>query len=58
MTRLEAAAARLVASWTRAYTAGLPAPVRGRRREEIGADLHGQLEDARSRRERPAITRR
>ena len=28
MTRLEAAAARLVASWTRAYTAGLPAPVR------------------------------
>ena len=56
MTRLEAAAARLVASWTHLYTAGLPASVRDRRREEIGADLHGQLEDARSRRERPAIT--
>jgi hypothetical protein len=56
MTRLEAAAAHLVASWTHLYTAGLPAPVRDRRREEIGADLHGQLEDARSRRERPAMT--
>jgi hypothetical protein len=56
MTRLEAAAARVVASWTRLYTAGLPAPVGDRRREEIGADLHGQFEDARSRRERPAMT--
>jgi hypothetical protein len=56
MTRLEAAAARVVASWTRLYTAGLPAPVGDRRREEIGADLHGQFEDARFRQERPAIT--
>src|SRR4030081_3190700 len=56
MTRLEAASGRLVAYWTRLYTAGLPAAMRDRRREEIGADLHGQLEDARSRRERPAVT--
>jgi hypothetical protein len=56
MTWLEAASARVVARWTRLYTAGLPAPVRDRRREEIGADVHGQLDDARSRRERPAVT--
>lgn len=56
MTWLEAASARVVARWTRMYTAGLPAPVRDRRREEIGADVHGQLSEARSRRERPAMT--
>jgi hypothetical protein len=56
MTDPGAASARLVARWTRLYTAGLPAPVRDRRREEIGADIHGQLEDARSRREQPATT--
>jgi hypothetical protein len=56
MTRLEAASASVAANWTRLYTAGLPAPVRDRRREEIAADVHGQLEDARSRREQPAIT--
>jgi hypothetical protein len=38
------------------YTAGLPVPLRDRRREEIRADVHGQLEEARSRHERPAIT--
>jgi hypothetical protein len=56
MTWLQAASARVVARWTRLYTAGLPAPVRDRRREEIGADAHGQLDEARSRRERPAMT--
>jgi hypothetical protein len=56
MTRLEAASGRGVTFWTRLYTAGLPVPIRDRRREEIGADLHGQLEDARSRHERPAVT--
>ena len=56
MTWLQAASARVVARWTRLYTAGLPAPVRDRRREEIGADVHGQLDEARSRRERPAVT--
>ena len=56
MTWLQAASARVVARWTRLYTAGLPAPIRDRRREEIGADAHGQLDEARSRRERPAMT--
>ncbi|HEY6278001.1 MAG TPA: hypothetical protein VIX86_16905 [Streptosporangiaceae bacterium] len=50
------AASRLVTGWTRWYTAGLPAPVRERRRAEISADIHGQFEDARSRGERPAVT--
>ena len=36
----------MVARWARLYTAGLPAPVRDRRREEIGADVHGQLDEA------------
>jgi hypothetical protein len=48
MTWLQAATARVVARWTRLYTAGLPAPIRDRRREEIGADVHGQLDEARS----------
>ena len=56
MTWLQAASARVVERWTRLYTTGLPAPVRDRRREEIGADVHGQLDEARSRRERPAMT--
>jgi hypothetical protein len=56
MTWLQAASARVVARWTRLYTAGLPAPIRDRRREEIGADVHGQLDEAQSRRERPAMT--
>jgi hypothetical protein len=56
MTWLQAASARVVARWTRLYTAGLPAPVRDRRREEIGADAHGQLDEARSRHEQPAMT--
>jgi hypothetical protein len=56
MTRTEAASARLAACWTRVYTAGLPAPVRDRRRAEIDADVHGQLEDARIRREQPVRT--
>jgi hypothetical protein len=56
MSWLQAASVRVVARWTRLYTAGLPAPIRDRRREEIGADVHEQLAEARSRRERPAIT--
>jgi hypothetical protein len=56
MTWLQAASARVVERWTRLYTAGLPAPIRDRRREEIGADVHGQLDEARSRHERPAMT--
>jgi len=56
MSRLQAAAARVVARWARLYTAGLPAPARDRRREEIGADVHEQLAEARSRHERPAMT--
>jgi hypothetical protein len=49
MTRLQAASARVVARWTRLYAAGLPAPIRDRRREEIGVDVHEQLAEARSR---------
>jgi hypothetical protein len=56
MTWLQAASAGVIARWTRLYTAGLPAPIRDRRREEIGADVHEQLSEARFRRERPAIT--
>jgi hypothetical protein len=56
MTGPEVAAARLVAHWARLYTTGLPAGVRDRRRAEIMADIHGQLADARTRRERPAVT--
>ncbi len=50
------ASVSVVVLWTRGYTAGLPAAIRERRREEIGADVHEQLEDARSRHERPAMT--
>ncbi len=50
------ACASVVVFWTRVYTAGLPAAIRDRRREEIGADVREQLEDARSRHERPATT--
>jgi hypothetical protein len=46
----------VVARWTRLYTAGLPGPVCDRRRAEIAADVHEQLAEARSRRERPAMT--
>ena len=56
MSWLQVASARVVGGWTRLYTAGLPAPVRDRRREEIGSDVHEQLDEARSRRERPAVT--
>ena len=56
MTGPEVASARLVAHWARLYTTGLPAGARSRRRAEIAADIHGQLEDARTRRERPAVT--
>lgn len=56
MRWLQVASARVVAGWTRLYTAGLPAPVRDRRREEIGSDVHEQLDEARSRRQRPAVT--
>ena len=40
------ACASVVVFWTRVYTAGLPAAIRDRRREEIGADVREQLEDA------------
>ena len=56
MTGPEVASARLVARWARVYTTGLPAGARNRRRAEIAADIHGQLEDARTRRERPTVT--
>src|SRR5258707_12249701 len=56
MTGPEVASARLVALWARLYTTGLPAGARNRRRAEIAADIHGQLADARTRRERPAVT--
>jgi hypothetical protein len=56
MSRIDAAAARLVARWTRLYTAGLPAEIRDRRRGELASDVHGQREDARTRGERPAAT--
>lgn len=56
MTGLLAAAARVLTAWTRLYTAGLPPLVRDRRREEIAADLHGQLLDAGARGERRAAT--
>lgn len=56
MTGPEVASARLVARWARLYTTGLPAGARDRRRAEIAADIHGQLADARTRRERPTVT--
>ena len=56
MTGPQVASAHLVAHWTRLYTTGLPAGVRDRRRAEIAADIHGQLADARTRHERPAVT--
>lgn len=40
--------ARLVRRWTRLYTSGVPAEERERRREEIAADLHDQLEHERA----------
>lgn len=40
--------ARLIARWTRLYTAGLSRPVADRRREEIAADVHEQVTHERS----------
>lgn len=40
--------ARLVRRWTRLYTLGVPAGERERRREEIAADLHDQIEHDRA----------
>jgi hypothetical protein len=48
-TWAERAALRAAGSWTRAYTAGLPAPVRAARRAELAADLHDHLADLRAR---------
>lgn len=41
--------AGLVGRWTRLYTRGLPAPVAGRRLEEIDADLHDHVAHERAR---------
>jgi hypothetical protein len=41
--------AALVARWARFYTRDLPAPVAGRRREEIDADVHEQIAHERAR---------
>jgi hypothetical protein len=56
MTRALDVCVRVVSWWTRLYTWGLPSLVGGRRREEIAGDIAGQLEDARSRGEQPAVT--
>lgn len=42
------AMARLIRSWTRLYTRGVPAGRRDRRREELAADLHDQIEHGRA----------
>jgi hypothetical protein len=41
--------ARLVAWWVRVYTRGLPTPIARRRIDEIDADLHDHVADARAR---------
>jgi hypothetical protein len=43
MARPQMASASVVVLWSRLYTAGLPAAIRDRRREEIGADVREQL---------------